>query len=189
VSTSVLLTAPDPAVTRKIVCSRPASDDERLSSWAQELNAAGVQVRVTSGWVPDMAISDYQAAVISADPADPWTRPARIEDPLVISVLILIFDQVWNASVPLAAALLSPAAAPPAPEPARKAANGPPELVAAQRDLLRLLADGATDESAARHLGISLRTARRHMAALMTSLAATSRFQAGAEAAKRGWLS
>jgi DNA-binding CsgD family transcriptional regulator len=188
-STSARMTALDPAVTRKIVCSQPALDDERFSSWARELDAAGAQVRVASGWVPDLAISDSRAAVISADPDDPYAKPARIEHPLVVSILILIFDQAWNASVPLEAAVTIDRTNPAAAEPARKPATGSRELAAAQRELLKLLADGATDESVARHLGISLRTARRHVAALMTNLAATSRFQAGAEAAKRGWLS
>ncbi len=167
---------PEAGVSRKIVCSRLALADDHFSAWAHELSAAGTHVRVTSGWIPDMTISDSQVAVISVDPTDPHSKPFWIEHPVVVSVLILVFDQAWNASVPLGQ------------EPTGKPADGPRELVAAQRELLKLLAGGATDESAARHLGISLRTARRHMAALMSHLAATSRFQAGAEAAKRGWL-
>ena len=37
-------------------------------------------------------------------------------------------------------------------------------------------------------LGLSLRTVRRRVADLMTELGADSRFQAGVEAARRGWL-
>jgi len=59
---------------------------------------------------------------------------------------------------------------------------------AGERALLRLLAGGLTDETAARRLGISVRTARRQMAALMGMLEASSRFQAGHKAAQRGWL-
>ena len=40
----------------------------------------------------------------------------------------------------------------------------------------------------ARTLGISLRTTRRRVAALMAELGADSRFQAGVEAVRRGWL-
>ena len=43
-------------------------------------------------------------------------------------------------------------------------------------------------EQVARTLGLSLRTVRRRVAALMTELGADSRFQAGVEAARRGWL-
>ncbi|GAA4707687.1 helix-turn-helix transcriptional regulator [Nocardioides conyzicola] len=54
--------------------------------------------------------------------------------------------------------------------------------------LLEQLAAGAHDEQIARKLGISLRTVRRRVSALMTELGADSRFQAGVEAARRGWL-
>jgi hypothetical protein len=51
------------------------------------------------------------------------------------------------------------------------------------------MAAGLTDEAAAKRLGVSLRTVRRQIQALMTRLQATSRFQAGHNAAQRGWLS
>jgi DNA-binding CsgD family transcriptional regulator len=54
--------------------------------------------------------------------------------------------------------------------------------------LLQQLAAGAHDEQIARVLGLSLRTVRRRVADLMSELGADSRFQAGVEAARRGWL-
>lgn len=57
-----------------------------------------------------------------------------------------------------------------------------------RRFLLRQLATGAHDEQIARTLGLSLRTVRRRVAALMSELGADSRFQAGVEAVRRGWL-
>lgn len=57
-----------------------------------------------------------------------------------------------------------------------------------RRFLLDQLARGASDDQIARRLGISLRTVRRRMAELMEELGAESRFQAGVEAARRGWL-
>ncbi|WP_328828217.1 helix-turn-helix transcriptional regulator [Nocardioides acrostichi] len=57
-----------------------------------------------------------------------------------------------------------------------------------RRFLVQELAVGAQDEQIARRLGVSLRTVRRRIAELMRELDAESRFQAGAEAAKRGWL-
>jgi DNA-binding NarL/FixJ family response regulator len=61
-------------------------------------------------------------------------------------------------------------------------------LSTGEKELLLLLAKGLTDEAAAKRLGVSLRTARRQMAALMERLGATSRFEAGLKAAQRGWL-
>ncbi|ABL83843.1 MULTISPECIES: LuxR C-terminal-related transcriptional regulator [unclassified Nocardioides] len=57
-----------------------------------------------------------------------------------------------------------------------------------RRFLLQQLATGAQDELIARKLGLSLRTVRRRVAGLMSELGADSRFQAGVEAVRRGWL-
>jgi DNA-binding CsgD family transcriptional regulator len=54
--------------------------------------------------------------------------------------------------------------------------------------LVRQLASGAKDEQIARTLGLSLRTVRRRVADLMIQLGVDTRFQAGAEAVRRGWL-
>lgn len=62
-----------------------------------------------------------------------------------------------------------------------------PALTTLEKSLLRYLILGLTDETTARRLGISVRTARRQVAVLMTKLGASSRFQAGYEAARRGW--
>ncbi|MEO7127019.1 MAG: helix-turn-helix transcriptional regulator, partial [Nakamurella sp.] len=56
------------------------------------------------------------------------------------------------------------------------------------QEILRVLSSGATDESAARQLGVSDRTVRRRVAAVMDLLGATSRFEAGAKAVQAGWL-
>ena len=54
--------------------------------------------------------------------------------------------------------------------------------------LLRLLATGCKDETAARELGISVRTLRRRVAKLMADLQVETRLQLGAEAVRRGML-
>ncbi|WP_242513940.1 response regulator transcription factor [Streptomyces leeuwenhoekii] len=66
--------------------------------------------------------------------------------------------------------------------------QGDDGVSASDRELLRLLASGLTGEGAGKRLGISVRTVRRQMAALMERLNATSRFEAGLKAAQRGWL-
>jgi len=61
-------------------------------------------------------------------------------------------------------------------------------LTAAQVTILRLLASGKSDEAIARASNSSVRTVRRHISAIMELLDVTSRFAAGAVAAKRGWI-
>lgn len=57
-----------------------------------------------------------------------------------------------------------------------------------RRFLIQQLAAGDHDEQIARRLGLSVRTVRRRIADLMTELGADSRFQAGVEATRRGWI-
>lgn len=52
--------------------------------------------------------------------------------------------------------------------------------------ILRLLAEGLTDEAVARKIGVSVRTVRNDIAMAMNSIDAQSRFQAGVHAAQLG---
>jgi DNA-binding NarL/FixJ family response regulator len=58
-----------------------------------------------------------------------------------------------------------------------------------ERAVASLLVTGMTDEMAARRLGLSRRTFRRRLKALMDKLGARSRFQAGFMLAATGWAS
>jgi DNA-binding CsgD family transcriptional regulator len=61
-----------------------------------------------------------------------------------------------------------------------------PHLDADGHSILNALGSGLTDESAAKRLGLSLRTYRRRVAELMAKLDAGSRFQAGLRAGELG---
>ena len=86
----------------------------------------------------------------------------------IVGALTLLFELYWERSVAV------------------------PELLGSRPEqrtfLLRQLASGAKDEQIARTLGIGLRTVRRRVADLMIELGVDTRFQAGAEAVRRGWL-
>ncbi|WGL52257.1 helix-turn-helix transcriptional regulator [Nocardioides sp. BP30] len=88
----------------------------------------------------------------------------------LVEALALLFEELWEQASPVAEY--------------ERGAKG--EEV--RRQLLRQLASGAQDEQIARRLGMSLRTVRRRVAEVMAELGADSRFQAGVEAARRGWL-
>ncbi|MHB9863804.1 helix-turn-helix transcriptional regulator [Streptomyces sp. YIM S03343] len=96
-----------------------------------------------------------------------------IREPSVVHYLCEVFEQAWTQAAPFSDA----------------AADGL-ELVAKDlhRTILRLLAAGLKDEAIARRIGMSLRTARKHIADIMETLGAESRFQAGALAARQGLL-
>ena len=92
--------------------------------------------------------------------------------PSIVTPLVALFEQCWREATPFGATR----------DPDREGLTKP------ERALLRLLAQGLTDETAATRLGVSQRTARRMMSGLMERLAARSRFEAGLKAAQRGWL-
>ncbi|MCY7394840.1 MAG: helix-turn-helix transcriptional regulator [Nocardioides sp.] len=88
----------------------------------------------------------------------------------LVDALTLWFEEMWDRAAPLSE--LVPV-------------SSGPDL---RRFLLQQLATGAQDEQIARRLSISLRTVRRRVAEVMAELGAESRFQAGVEAVRRGWL-
>jgi DNA-binding CsgD family transcriptional regulator len=60
------------------------------------------------------------------------------------------------------------------------------ELTPRERDVLALVAEGASNKTIARRLGISVHTAKFHVGSLLDKLDATGRTDAVAHAARRG---
>ena len=81
-------------------------------------------------------------------------------------MLNALFEELWSRAVPLPWGRRGDAVA----------------------QVMRLAAQGLSDETIARQLGVSVRTVRARFAEAMADLGAQSRFQAGVEAARRGWL-
>lgn len=88
----------------------------------------------------------------------------------LLNALIALFEAYWERSHPL---------------------SGPSEAADLSSDeiaVLRMLAAGMKDQVISRQLGVSRRTAARRTERILDRLDATSRFQAGAQAARRGWI-
>jgi DNA-binding NarL/FixJ family response regulator len=84
-----------------------------------------------------------------------------------------LFEATWERAVPL-----------------NRTESGNGEVLINERDrqLIGLLASGATDAVIARTFGLSTRTVQRDIHELMRKVGARTRFQAGMEAVSRGWL-
>lgn len=61
-------------------------------------------------------------------------------------------------------------------------------LTPSQHRILQLLAAGLSDDQVAASLGVTTRTVRRHVAAILEHLGASTRFAAAVAAHRRGWL-
>lgn len=150
-------------------------DGARLTGPLSGMALAGAEVRTDAQVPMDALVIDRITAVLPAEGSITGRRTgvAAFRLPSVVGAAVQLFERSWPTAVPLA-----PTAGLPQNE----------ELTVRERELLALLNSGSTDDSAAAHLGISVRTVRRMIADIMNRLGARSRFQAGAKAADRGWL-
>ncbi|WP_151772140.1 helix-turn-helix transcriptional regulator [Streptomyces abyssomicinicus] len=139
---------------------------------ARWLSANGARI----GTVPTLplwvVLYDRRSALLPVDPKDPAAGAVQVTGAGFLAGLAALFEQMCQSMKPLDASC-GPAADQPTPM---------------ERELLRLMGQGLTDEAVCRKLGVGLRTARRMIAELMDRLGARSRFEAGANAVDRGWL-
>lgn len=148
-------------------------NDQALLTYARNLQAAGAEIRTSPTLPQRLCIADRRVAIVPLKPGVRGYGVAVISAPGVIASLLELFEAVWHHAAPLDVG-----------NPIDTATG----LSDTERSLLTLLAGGATDETASKKLGVSLRTVRRIMADLMQRLEASSRFEAGIKAAKKGWL-
>ena len=147
----------------------PASivDDPGKLAYVRSWAAAGEQVRLLPAPVREIGVYGDQAALISSR----WEGQAGsmivIRAPAMIAILRELFERYWERAIPIG----------------RVGSSDGDDL---QSRMLELLMMGAKDETIARHLGVSLRTVRRRISEFMDEMGATTRFQAGLEAGRRG---
>ena len=133
------------------------------------LRRAGADIRITPDEVNETIILDRRVAILAGDLADGCRSYSVVDRPEVVQAVASLFDAAWRAAVELAV------------YDARLA-----ELRTLAPRVLELLAAGEKDETAARALGLGVRTYRRRVAELMAALGADSRFQAGVRARELG---
>ncbi len=141
--------------------------------YAAYMHKRGNEVRATPTLPLRLLIIDQEIAIMPLDPTTESAGAVIHRSPAVLAVALALFDSYWSKASDLFA-------------PEDRDNESP--LTPHEAEVLRLLAGGAKDEQVARLLGISLRTARRITANLSDRLDATSRFELGVAAAKRGWV-
>ncbi|WP_411083595.1 LuxR C-terminal-related transcriptional regulator [Streptomyces sp. cmx-18-6] len=138
-------------------------------SYVARVTAAGADVRSSAELFGRLIVFDRSVAFVPHHRAAGGA--AVVRDRSVVALLCEAFDHAWGRASP-------------AEDGRAKCA----ELSDLHRTVLRLLSEGARDETIARRLGVSLRTCRKYVAEIFEAIGAESRFQAGYLAAHRGLL-
>jgi DNA-binding CsgD family transcriptional regulator len=136
--------------------ARPARGPER------RYGVQGFQYRESWDTPLKLFVCDRRTAFLPADPADVDRGYFEITEPQVVDTLVRLFESRWTSAV-------DPDAA------------GVPGIALSRRedDLVRLLARGHTDVTAAQELRISARSVTNTLRALMDRLGVDNRFQLG----------
>ncbi|MEU6934466.1 LuxR C-terminal-related transcriptional regulator [Streptomyces sp. NPDC046374] len=113
-----------------------------------------------------MVVFDRRIALVVTDLADITCGALIVHQPSLVSKLLTLFEASWCRSCALAD-------------------NLPSDI---ERRVLRTMARVDKDEAGARELGMSVRTYRSHVTALMRRLGAQNRFRAALAARERNWL-
>lgn len=132
------------------------------------VHQAGGTARVIESIPFKLSIMDRRVAVLAVDRAVLADGFHLIRDPELVGFLVRMHRDAWGRGS----------------DPDQGRDELDPELAV----LLPALASGDTDEVACRRLGISPRTYSRRVSELLAVLGVHNRFQAGVEAARRGWL-
>ncbi|MFD4577744.1 LuxR C-terminal-related transcriptional regulator [Streptomyces sp. NPDC086091] len=150
----------------RVLCGHPARHHPPTRARLDLLAAAGAEIRtsaepfgVLTGFDRRLGFLPHHALPEGA---------VRVRDASTLAFLYRVFDQAWELAEPFGGPLDEPAQS---------------EL---HHVIVRLLSEGARDETIARRLGVSLRTCRRHIADIFRDMGAKSRFQAGYLVGRRG---
>lgn len=159
-------------VEYRVAYDRTLADDPRHVERLRLAVEAGEVARL--GEVPlKLAIGDRDVALLLLSFDDPEKEPAAVvvRPSVLLDSLVVLFETVWRQCAPF-----------------RLDLDPTSDLGPDERELLALLSAGMKDEAIAHQLDVSVRTVRRRLRGLLDRLGVQTRFQAGAAAARRGWI-
>lgn len=133
---------------------------------------AGEQARLLPRVGMKMKLADEAVALLPLTPTG-MSGALLVRSPVIVGALREYFELLWERAVPFGAAAAAPS---------------PTPLTTTQQSVLRLLAQGLSDEAIGRRVELSVNTVRRHITAIREALGVETRFAAGAAAVRRGWI-
>ncbi|WP_030766001.1 LuxR C-terminal-related transcriptional regulator [Streptomyces sp. NRRL F-2664] len=167
------LTTLSRGVRIRTIYQHTARNDLPTRSYVREVSEQGAEIRTADEVIDRLIIYDREVAFLPERSAGDRTPGAAIvREPTLVAFLCSVFEYLWDGASPyMVESQRSPASS--------------DEL---KWSIIRLMTKGYKDEMVARRLGMSVRTCRRHIAEITEELEATSRFQAGYNAARQEML-
>jgi DNA-binding CsgD family transcriptional regulator len=159
-------------VACQVIYDSSGLEGKRRMDFTMACIQAGEQARSLPSVRMKMLIADQREAMIPLSfAATEPTAAIFVRASPLLTALVTCFDLLWERAVPIAA-------------------TGSVPGLLDQRDLelLTMLAGGVKDAAIIRALGITQRTMTRRVGHILAVLDARTRFQAGLQAARRGWL-
>lgn len=144
-------------------------DDPGLFDSMTRMVDRGEDARVLADLPVKLMIGDDHTALLVPEP-----DRVGVEESLVVhaggllAAFAGLFETLWTLGIPVS--------------------GDRAPLSEQDRKIITLMAAGVTDDAIARRLRLSRRTVSRRIAILLDRLGATTRFQAGVQAAHRDWL-
>ncbi|MEU7000146.1 hypothetical protein [Nonomuraea sp. NPDC046570] len=160
-------------VSMKVLYQNTARSNLATRKYVCEISQAGAEFRTVAEIFDRLIIIDRKTAFVPKESEQ--GRPsgaAVVTDPTVVGFMYRLFDSLWTSAQPFD----------------MERTNYEDVLEDFQTTTLWLMSLGIKDEAVARRLGMSTRTCRRHISAIMDILGATSRFQAGVRASQYGLI-
>ncbi len=149
-----------------ITCRPDEVENNGLLDFLRQMDAhPSAEVRISALWLRGVFVFDNRQALMWSSRHE--RHLALVTSPVVLEPILRLTDVLWQTSCALEVFTEHRGAA----------------LDETGTQVLRLLSSGCKDEVAARKLGLSVRTYRRHVASLLDALGANSRFEAGVKAA------
>lgn len=167
--TSLVRERPAGARLRKMYRSAMLLDHVAARHLARDRDRHGAHVRVTTQEINETIILDRRLVILAGDLTAGRRSYTVITQREAVQGVTSLFDAAWHSATELDVYDTQIA-----------------EIRQLAPQVLDLLSQGAKDETAARTLGLGVRTYRRRVAELMDALGAESRFQAGVRARELG---
>jgi DNA-binding CsgD family transcriptional regulator len=170
----ILVTPPEPIVSRggrfRMIYDGEFAADRVGARLMEKSVAAGEEARIRASLPLKMLHVDDSVALVALTSTG-IDGSLLVHSPQVLAALRDWFERLWHDS-------------------ATTPVHGTAQrgLSPAHRQVLRLMSSGMSDEAIARASTMSVRTVRRHIAAILELLGVNSRFAAGAMAARRGLI-